>query len=81
MLILTRRIGESLLIGDAIRVVVLEMRGNQVRLGITAPPEVVVLREEVCKRVQEQNVKSSETQEQDVQEFARLWRQRKGNAL
>ena len=47
MLILTRRVGETLMIGDEVTVTVLTVRGNQVRIGISAPEEVVVLREEL----------------------------------
>lgn len=52
MLILTRRVGESLVIGDDIVVSVLEMKGNQVRLGIEAPKSVTVHRKEVYERIQ-----------------------------
>lgn len=48
MLILTRRAGETIQVGTDIEVSVLEIRGNQVRLGITAPPEVLVLRSELA---------------------------------
>ncbi|HEY8539138.1 MAG TPA: carbon storage regulator CsrA [Steroidobacteraceae bacterium] len=47
MLILTRRLGESIQIGEGIEVTILEVRGNQVRLGIAAPAEVVILRSEL----------------------------------
>ena len=53
MLILTRRIGESLKIGDDIRVTVLGVCGNQIRMGIHAPAEVPVYREEVYDRIHE----------------------------
>jgi len=53
MLILSRRTGETICIGDDIEVTVLEVRGNQVRFGITAPKEVPVHREEIYERIKE----------------------------
>ena len=54
MLILTRRIGEVVAIGDDIRLTVLGIRGNQVRMGVKAPANIAVHREEIYKRVQEE---------------------------
>lgn len=51
MLILTRRVGEKLKIGDDIEVVVLGVKGNQVRIGVTAPRDVEVHREEIYQRI------------------------------
>jgi carbon storage regulator len=53
MLILTRRVGESLMVGDDITITVLGVKGNQVRIGVNAPRDVAVHREEIYNRIQE----------------------------
>ena len=79
MLILTRKIGESLIIGDQIRVTVLEVRGRQVRLGIQAPGDVVVLREELVQRLAEENLAAAAFRHQDVEEIISSWKPKKVN--
>ncbi|OOF50104.1 carbon storage regulator [Rodentibacter genomosp. 1] len=59
MLILTRKVGESVLIGDDISITVLSVRGNQVKLGVQAPKEVSVHREEIYQRIKQTQDESS----------------------
>lgn len=66
MLILTRKLGESITIGDDIKVSVLGVRGRQVRLGIEAPSNVVVHREEIYVKIQEENRKATKTIKGDI---------------
>jgi carbon storage regulator len=55
MLILTRRVGETLMVGDEITVTVLGVKGNQVRLGVNAPKNVAVHREEIYQRIHDED--------------------------
>ncbi|KZY33423.1 MULTISPECIES: carbon storage regulator CsrA [unclassified Oleiphilus] len=62
MLILTRRVGETLMVGDDVTVTVLGVKGNQVRIGVNAPRDVSVHREEIYQRIQKEK---SEAQQSD----------------
>jgi carbon storage regulator len=68
MLVLTRKVNQVIVIGETIEVVVLEVRGEQVRLGIRAPQDVKVHRQEIFEQIREENRAASTVQPEDVPE-------------
>ena len=66
MLVLTRKVHQSIVIGDDVEVVVLEVRGEQVRLGIKAPKNVTVHRKEIYEQILGENVSASEVRPEDI---------------
>jgi carbon storage regulator len=77
MLILTRRAGESLQIGDTIKITVFGIQGKQVKLGIEAPEGSPVYREEVYQRIKDENEQSLLAGDQDILAAAALWKVKK----
>lgn len=76
MLILTRKLGESITIGDDIKVSVLGVHGRQVRLGIEAPMNVVVHREEIYVKIQEENRRASKSLKDDLFDMVKVFKGR-----
>ncbi len=72
MLILTRKLGERITIGDDITVTLLEIKGGQVKLGIEAPRHVSIHREEIYERIRHENLSSCGIGEADLSEAASL---------
>lgn len=73
MLVLTRKSGDGIRIGDGILVTVLEVRGKQVKIGITAPQDLSVHRDEVYRMIREQNEMASDTGGPDVLDVKDAW--------
>ena len=76
MLILTRRPGESLHLGDDIKITILSLHGKQVKIGLSVPGDMTVFREEVYLCVTEENRRASETSTADLMAVAQLWQKK-----
>ena len=84
MLILTRKFGENIRIGDKIKIIILDVKGGQVKLGIDAPPNVAVHREEIYERIREENRRASGISAKALREVAQIFnkgKRRRGRAL
>ena len=77
MLILTRKTGEAIAIGDDVKITILGIQGKQVKIGISAPEKVTVYREEIFKKIQLENVNASISLKEDLQELARIIKAKK----
>ena len=73
MLILTRKAGESLHLGDDIKITVFSVQGRQVKLGISVPSDMVVYREEVYLRIKDENRQALQTSNNDLLAATQLW--------
>lgn len=74
MLILTRKSGEGIRIGDQITLKIIEIRGNQVRLGVEAPKDMSVHREEIYALIQEQNKAAAQSSPLDPEVLVSVWK-------
>ncbi len=73
VLILTRKSNESIVVGDHVRVVVVEIKGRQVRLGVEAPEDMKIYRGEIFDRIQAENSRASRVGTAELNSAARLW--------
>ena len=72
MLVLTRKLGEKIQIGDDISIVIMEVKGKQVKLGIKAPSNIKVHREEIYQKIQDENIRASNIEITDLSELEKL---------
>ena len=73
MLVLSRKLGESIAIDDRITITVIALKGNQVKLGIDAPAETKVYRQEIYIKIMEANKQAATTRQQDLSAMRALW--------
>ncbi len=73
MLVLTRKVGESINIGDEVTVKVLEVNGANIKIGINAPREISIYRQEVYDRIREENINSAHNNNMDIMQAVNIW--------
>ncbi|HHT36126.1 MAG: carbon storage regulator CsrA [Candidatus Wallacebacter cryptica] len=81
MLVLTRKINESIIIGDDIKIIVVDVRGDQVKLGIEAPKDVSVHREEIYADIQQENKRAVLSKHFNVDQLSQLLHNSPGNSV
>ncbi len=79
MLVLTRKLGQDIFLDDEIRLVIKEIKGKQVRIGIEAPASVSVYRGEIYRQIQEENRRASATDLDEAREIAKILSRNKEN--
>ena len=72
MLVLTRRLGESINIGDEIKITVVDIDGKQVKVGIEAPRDVAIFREEVYERIKQENIRAAAASSDELRKAAQV---------
>lgn len=80
MLILTRRPGEGLYLGDSVRIIILSVQGKQIKIGLDVPDDMVVYRDEIYQRVKEENRMAMTINNNDFLVAANLWKNAKKKA-
>lgn len=81
MLVLARKVGEKIILNDDIEIIVLDSNQNTVRIGVNAPKNVTVYREELYREIKNANISSKEVTEKSVKELHELIKDRKNNFL
>lgn len=79
MLVITRKLGERIAIGDNITITLVEIKGNQVRLGIEAPKEITIHRQEIYERIRAENLNSSQISAEDLSQANKIFNKTRSN--
>ncbi|MBN2738560.1 MAG: carbon storage regulator CsrA [Spirochaetales bacterium] len=79
MLILTRKLNETIMIGDKIEISIVDIKGDQVKLGIKAPRDVKVYRQEVYKAIQKENIEALQTKPDVIPDLESIFEKKKKN--
>lgn len=77
MLVLTRRHNESIMIGDSVEITVIEVKGEQVKLGISAPKDIIVHRKEIYMAIQRENIDASKSTLDKLSEIGGIFKRKK----
>ena len=72
MLVLTRRLGESIVVSDQIRITIVDIEGRQVKVGIQAPKDVTIFRQEVYDRIKKENINAAKATMDDIRKAAKM---------
>ena len=74
MLVITRRLGESINIGDNIKITVVDIDGKQVKIGIEAPKDIAIFREEVYERIKQENIRAANASTDELKKAAQIFK-------